>query len=55
MADGKIVTVKGEIEPEQLGICQSHEHLLLRKGQSYLVNPALFMDEPEKSAKEAAE
>lgn len=55
MADGKIVTVKGEIEPGQLGVCQSHEHLLLRKGQSYLVNPALFMDEPEKSAKEAAE
>lgn len=54
MTEAKIVTVTGEISAAQLGICQCHEHLLLRKGQSYLVNPALFFDEPEKSAREVS-
>lgn len=48
----KIVTVTGEIQPGQLGFCQCHEHILLSKGQSFKVNPALFFDEPEKSIAE---
>ena len=52
MADRKCVTVTGSLPAEQLGFCQSHEHLLLRKGQSFLVNEALWQDEPEKSLAE---
>ena len=48
----KIVTVTGEIPGEELGFCQCHEHILLRKGQSYLVHKALWFDEPEKSRQE---
>lgn len=48
----KIITVTGEISPEELGFCQFHEHLLIRKGKSYEVNPALYMDDVEKSKEE---
>ena len=50
----KIVTVTGEIAPEQLGFCQFHEHLLISGGKSREINDALFMDDWETSAKEAA-
>ena len=49
----KIVTVTGEIAPEQLGFCQFHEHLLISDGKSREINDALFMDNWEISAKEA--
>ncbi len=48
----RIVTVLGEIEPGELGYCQSHEHILLRRGQSYKVNPALCMEDPARSLAE---
>ena len=47
--DKKIMTVCGPIGPQDLGFTQSHEHILLRKGQSFLVNEVLWQDEPEKS------
>ena len=30
MSAGKVVTVRGPVEPDQLGITLSHEHFLLR-------------------------
>lgn len=47
-----IMTVNGPITPDALGHCQCHEHILLRKGRSWEINPALCMDNPEKSLKE---
>lgn len=47
-----IRTVTGEIPPNQLGFCQCHEHLMISKGVSFEVNPALCIDDPEKSRKE---
>ena len=44
-----IMTVTGQVEPSSLGFTQSHEHILLRKGQSYLVSPQLWQDEPDRS------
>lgn len=50
-----IVTVLGEIAPVRLQHCQCHEHILLRKGQPYKVNPALCMDDFQKSREELNE
>lgn len=47
-----IMTVNGPISPDSLGHCQCHEHILLRKGTSWEVNPALCMDNPAKSLKD---
>lgn len=47
-----IVTVKGNISPEELGFCQFHEHLLIRKGVSGQINPALCFEDVELSKKE---
>ena len=49
---GEIMTVTGPIFREALGFCQCHEHIALSKGQSYLVNPALCIDDMDKSLKE---
>lgn len=51
----EIVTVTGTIAPEQIGFCQFHEHLLVSLGESRKVNPAIYMDDIEKSAREAAD
>lgn len=48
----KIQTVTGAIAPEDLGFCQSHEHLCLLDGQSARCNPALRIDDLEASALE---
>ena len=50
-----IHTICGELAPEELGFCQSHEHLLLSKGVSFIRNPSLLMDDEEKSRKELAD
>lgn len=50
---GRIHTVLGELQPLRLGFTQSHEHLMLSKGQSYEINPALCIDDLEKSTREA--
>ncbi|MCD8077756.1 MAG: phosphotriesterase [Lachnospiraceae bacterium] len=47
-----ITTVCGEIRGEQLGLCQMHEHILLRRGVPASLNPALCAEEPEKSREE---
>ena len=47
-----IRTISGEIPSQELGFCQCHEHLMIRKGVPYEVNPALFMDNIEKSKQE---
>jgi len=49
---GKIQTVKGLLSKEKLGYCQCHEHLFLSKGESFRLNPALWMDDSEKTIKE---
>lgn len=48
----KIITVRGEISPKELGFCQSHEHIAMRKGRSFEINPALCIDDYEKSRDE---
>lgn len=47
-----IHTVRGGISPEQLGFCQSHEHLMLRMGPSYRINHDLLLDSVDKSLSE---
>lgn len=47
-----ITTVLGRISPEELGFCQCHEHILLSRGKSYELNPALCMDNISKSIAE---
>lgn len=47
-----IRTVTGDIAPDSLGYCQCHEHVFLEKGKSFEVDPALYMDDYEKSLRE---
>lgn len=47
-----IRTVWKDIPPEEAGHIQCHEHIWLTKGASYRVNPALCMDDRQKSLKE---
>ncbi|WP_010270793.1 phosphotriesterase family protein [Paenibacillus senegalensis] len=47
-----IVTVTGPITPEQMGFCHSHEHLFLKKGQSAKIDPALQIDDYDKTIQE---
>jgi predicted metal-dependent phosphotriesterase family hydrolase len=48
----EITTVLGNIKSEDLGFCQCHEHIMLSKGKSYEVNPALCIDDVNKSLEE---
>lgn len=48
----EIITVLGKISPSDMGFCQCHEHLLLSKGKSFENNPALCMDDIQKSTRE---
>jgi phosphotriesterase-related protein len=47
-----ITTVVGDIAPEQLGFCQSHEHLSIVKGYPASVHPDQCIDDWEKSRQE---
>lgn len=47
-----ITTVTGPISPEQMGFCHSHEHLFLKKGQSAKIDPALQIDDYDKTIEE---
>jgi phosphotriesterase-related protein len=47
-----IQTVLGLVPKEQFGFCHSHEHLFLAGGQPAAVNPALRMDDYERSIRE---
>ena len=42
---GHIQTVTGNIRPEQLGYCQSHEHLFIADGHSAKLVPSLRLDD----------
>ncbi|MBP3940918.1 MAG: phosphotriesterase, partial [Christensenellaceae bacterium] len=51
--DKKIIrTVRGDILASEIGHTQCHEHIWLRKGPSFAVNPALLIDDEEKSLAE---
>lgn len=47
-----IKTISGEISSHRLGFCQCHEHLMISKGVPYDRNPALCIDDIEKSKQE---
>lgn len=47
-----IETVTGPIFPSELGFCHSHEHLFIAPGVSEKINPALRIDNPEKTQDE---
>lgn len=47
-----IQTVLGLLDPGKLGFCHSHEHLFVRKGHPYTVNPAIWMDDYHLTVKE---
>ncbi len=47
-----IQTVLGPIRPDRLGYCQCHEHLFVRKGRPFAVNPAIWMDDPARTVRE---
>jgi len=49
----KIRTVLGDIAPENLGWCQCHEHLFVADGPSRNVDRALYMDDVDRSLREA--
>ncbi|MDD3140877.1 MAG: hypothetical protein PHX08_18165 [Lachnospiraceae bacterium] len=45
----EIISVLGKISPKEVGFCQCHEHILLSKGKSFALNPALCIDDIKKS------
>lgn len=47
-----IITVTGQISPEELGFCQCHEHLLIAPGRSGEIDPALCFSDIDQSARE---
>lgn len=44
-----IMTVTGPIPARELGFCQCHEHIMLRRGTPCEIHPALCMDDTDKS------
>jgi len=50
----QIMTVTGAKSPEELGFIQPHEHLMISYGVSATKNPALCIDDVEKSTAEVA-
>lgn len=42
--EGKIISVLGNIRASDLGYCQCHEHLFIKKGRLNSANPALLID-----------
>ena len=48
----KIRTVLGDITPETLGFTHCHEHIFIERGNSAEINPALLIDDYEKSFRE---
>lgn len=55
MKTGYVQTVMGQMDVQSLGICQCHEHLLIGMGESFRVNPALFMEDIQKSTRDVLE
>ena len=50
-----IRTVTGDISPEQLGVTQPHEHIMILPGASCRVNAALLLDSPDCAVRELAD
>ena len=50
-----IRTVCRMLTPQELGHCQCHEHIWLRKGASFQSNEALCMDDEDRSLAELKE
>ncbi|MDQ0271004.1 phosphotriesterase family protein [Cytobacillus purgationiresistens] len=48
----KITTISGEISSKDIGICHSHEHLFIKRGKPYEVDPSLVLDDFEKTKAE---
>lgn len=48
----RIQTVTGEKDPEELGFCQCHEHLMLSRGVSWEIDPNLCINDISKSTRE---
>lgn len=47
-----VQTVSGLLPYRMLGYCQCHEHLFIRKGKSFIINPALIIDDIGKTTME---
>lgn len=47
-----VQTVSGRISPDSIRFCHCHEHLFIRRGKSFDVNPALCIDNYEKTLSE---
>jgi len=52
--DIRIRTVCGAVAPDELGFCHSHDHIMVAKGKPAEIDPALCMDDFEKSLAELA-
>jgi len=52
MTSAFVRTVTGDIPPEQLGVTQPHEHIVLLPGRSSEINPALLLDSPDCAVRE---
>jgi phosphotriesterase-related protein len=50
-----IRTVLGDIEPEALGACYAHEHVIINRSYTTQVFPDLLLDSAEKAAAELAD
>ena len=55
MTTSIIRTVTGDILPEQLGVTQPHEHIVLLSGRSSEINSALLLDLPACAVRELAD
>ena len=51
--EARVITARGAIRPEELGFCQPHEHLFIAAGPAARDNPALAIDDAEKSIVDA--
>jgi|SRR6056297_97749 len=50
--NNNIMTVNGLISESKLGHCQCHEHLFIKKGKPYTINPSLCIDSYKMTVKE---
>lgn len=52
MTERMVTTVRGDISPEEMGITHAHEHLFIKAGQPAKQDPALRMDDFERTMQE---
>lgn len=51
-ADRVVTTVRGDIPASDIGPCHSHEHLFIKRGQPEQLDPALVLDDYDKTKAE---